>query len=169
MEAVCMEDVVQDMVALVRSDASNKQVAIHSGVAHALPLVRGDRVHLSQVLLNLLLNAIEAAVDGQDPRREVRIEARVSADGWCEVSVSDTGLGIPSEELERIFEPFVTAKEHGMGIGLNISRTIVEAHGGRLWAESGAGGATFRFTVPLLGERCKAEALPTSAVGQASA
>jgi signal transduction histidine kinase len=149
MEAVRMEEIVQDMVALVRTDASDKHVAIDCAIPRALPLLHGDRVHLSQVLLNLIMNAIEAAADGHGARREVLIEARAGADGWCEISVSDTGPGIPSEQLDRIFEPFVTAKAQGMGIGLSISRTIVEAHGGRLWAESSAGGATFRFTVPL--------------------
>jgi signal transduction histidine kinase len=149
MEAVRMEEIVQDMIALVRSDAVSKNVAIVSTVLRAVPPVHGDRVHLSQVLLNLLVNAIEAAADRNDGRREVRIEARVGADGWCEVAVSDTGLGIPSGQLDRIFEPFVTAKAKGMGIGLSISRTIIEAHQGRLWAESSERGAKFRFTVPL--------------------
>jgi len=81
----------------------------------------------------------------------VSIEAHVGGDHCCEISVTDTGPGIAPDQLDRIFEPFVTAKANGMGIGLSISRSIVEAHGGRLWAENGARGATFHFTVPLQG------------------
>jgi signal transduction histidine kinase len=148
-EAVRMQEIVQDMVTLVRTDALTKHVAVESAVPRTLPLVHADRVHLSQVLLNLIMNAMEAAVDGNAARRHVLIEARAGMDGWCEVSVADTGPGIAPDQLDRIFEPFVTAKAAGMGIGLSISRTIVEAHGGILWAESSARGATFRFTVPL--------------------
>jgi len=149
MEPVRIDEIVQDMVTLVRTDALTKHVVVDCSVPRTLPAVHADRVHLSQVLLNLIMNAMEAAVGGQAARRQVLIEARAGDDGWCEVAVSDTGPGIPPEQLDRVFEPFVTAKATGMGIGLTISRTIVEAHGGKLWAESSAHGATFRFTVPL--------------------
>ena len=149
MEAVPIHEIVQDMVALVRSDAITKHVVVDCSVSRTLPSVHADRVHLSQVLLNLIMNAIEATVAAQAARGNVLVEAHAGADGWCEVSVSDSGTGIPQDQLDRIFEPFVTAKATGMGIGLSISRTIVEAHGGKLWAENSARGATFRFTVPL--------------------
>jgi C4-dicarboxylate-specific signal transduction histidine kinase len=148
-EDVRMDELAQDVVTLVRADATIKHVAIDCAVPRTLPPVRADRVHLSQVMLNLLMNAIEAVSAGKGPQRRVSIEAHVRADACCEVSVSDTGPGISPDELDRIFDPFVTAKANGMGIGLSISRSIVEAHGGKLWAESGARGATFHFTVPL--------------------
>jgi two-component system sensor kinase FixL len=148
-EAVPLHEVAQDVVALVRGEAHMKRVAIECAVPRSLPPVRADRVQLSQVLLNLAMNAIEAVTADAGSQRRVAIEAHLAADGCCEISVSDTGPGIPADQLERIFEPFVTAKSNGMGIGLSISRSIVEAHGGKLWAEGGARGATFRFTVPL--------------------
>ena len=151
MEVVRMHELAQDVVKIVRGDANIKHVAIELAVPTTLPPVRADRVHLSQVLLNLIMNGIEAVTEAAGPQRRVSIEAHVRADGCCEISVSDTGPGIPPDQLDRIFEPFVTAKANGMGIGLSISRSIVEAHGGRLWAENGARGATFHFTVPLEG------------------
>ena len=162
MEVVRLHELVQDVVTLVRSDASTKHVVIDCAVPRTLPPVRADRVHLSQVLLNLIINAIEAVSAGTGPQRRVSIEAHVCSDGRCEVSVSDTGPGIPPDQLDRIFEPFVTAKSEGMGIGLSISRTLVEAHGGRLWAENvplGMTGATFHFTVPLQTEVMESDEL----------
>ena len=149
MEVVRMHELAQDVVTIVRADANTKHVTIDLAVPSTLPPVRADRVHLSQVLLNLIMNAIEAVSEAAGPQRRVSIEAHVRADGCCEISVSDTGTGIPPDQLDRIFEPFVTAKANGMGIGLSISRSIVEAHGGKLWAENGPRGATFHFTVPL--------------------
>jgi two-component system sensor kinase FixL len=151
MEVVRVHELAQDVIALVRADATTKHIAIDIAVPGTLPPVRADRVHLSQVLLNLIMNAIEAVNAGDGPQRRVSIEAHVDGDRCCEISVTDTGPGIPPDQLDRIFEPFVTAKAHGMGIGLSISRSIVEAHGGKLWAENGARGATFHFTVPLQG------------------
>jgi signal transduction histidine kinase len=150
LEAISLEALAQDVLALVRTDAAAKHVALESAVSPALPPVLGDRVHLSQVLLNLVMNAMDATVRARDARRRVLIEARVDANGACEIAVSDTGPGVPPEQLDEIFEAFFTSKAEGMGIGLSISRAIVEAHGGRLWAENAVrGGATFRFTVPL--------------------
>jgi signal transduction histidine kinase len=110
--------------------------------------VLGDRIQLQQVLLNLVINACEAMA-GIPGTPQVRIRARCVDGASVEVSVSDRGGGIPPADLERIFEPFVTAKKHGTGLGLSICRTIIAAHGGRLWAENNGEGATFRFTVPL--------------------
>jgi C4-dicarboxylate-specific signal transduction histidine kinase len=164
MEDVHMDELAQDVVKLVRADATIKHVAIDCEVPRTLPVVRADRVHLSQVMLNLLMNAIEAVSADKGAQRRVSIEARVSAGSCCEVSVSDSGPGIPADQLDRIFEPFVTAKPNGMGIGLSISRSIVEAHGGKLWAESGTRGATFHFTVPLqAAEAAQSAAMATPA------
>ena len=149
MEEVRLHELAQDVMTLVRDDAQTKHVLIDCAVPRNLPLVFADRVHLSQVLLNLVINAIEAVNGSAGPQRRVSIEAHICADGCCEVSVRDTGPGIPADQLDRIFDPFVTAKTDGMGIGLSISRSLVEAHGGRLWAENATGGAIFHFTVPL--------------------
>lgn len=150
-ETISLDALAQDVMALVRSEAAAKHVALECAVPQTLPPVFGDRVHLSQVLLNLVMNAMHASVQARDARRRVLIEANVIAvNGCCEVSVSDMGSGIPPDQLNQIFEPFVTSKADGMGIGLSISRAIVEAHGGKLWAENEVrGGAIFRFTVPV--------------------
>jgi signal transduction histidine kinase len=150
LEGIVLHELAQDVIALVRPTAAAKHVALECVVPRTLPLVFGDRVHLSQVLLNLIMNGIDAVVDASDSHPRVLIEACVAANRCCEMSVTDTGPGIPADQLDRIFEPFVTTKSEGMGIGLSISRTIVEAHGGRLWAENAVrGGATFRFRVPM--------------------
>jgi two-component system sensor kinase FixL len=115
-----------------------------------LPLVRGDRIHLQQVLLNLFINGMDALAATTGDERSLTLRARRDGDGLVEVAVSDNGPGIPAEKLARLFEPFFTTKPQGMGIGLPISRTIIEAHGGRLWAENNAErGATFHFTLPV--------------------
>ena len=154
LEALGVHELAQDVLALVRADAALKHVALECAVPRTLPAVFGDRVQLSQVLLNLVMNAIDAMMEANDAPRRVLVEATVGGDQCCEVSVSDTGPGIPKDSLDRIFDPFFTAKTEGLGIGLSISRSIVEAHGGKLWAENcERGGATFHFTVPLQSEQ----------------
>ena len=154
LEALGLHELAQDVLALVRADAALKHVALECAVPPTLPAVFGDRVQLSQVLLNLVMNAIDAMMEANDAPRRVLVEATLGGDRCCEVSVSDTGPGIPQDRLDRIFDPFFTAKTEGLGIGLSISRSIVEAHGGKLWAENRAlGGATFHFTVPLQSEQ----------------
>jgi two-component system sensor kinase FixL len=128
-------------------------VELKTDAPHELPLVRGDRVHLQQVLLNLMMNGMDALNGAPDYRRCVTICGRMDDDGKVEISVSDTGHGIPDEKFRQIFEPFFTTKKNGMGLGLSVSRTLVEAHGGRIWAENNrARGATFRFTLPAAAE-----------------
>jgi two-component system sensor kinase FixL len=123
--------------------------------APQLPPVRVDRIQIQQVLLNLIRNAIEAMTQegaaAEAPRRELVVAAVPTGAGEVEVSVADTGPGLPLEVADRLFEPFVTTKPDGMGVGLSICRTIVEAHGGRLWAEPNPGGGTvFRFRLPVV-------------------
>jgi C4-dicarboxylate-specific signal transduction histidine kinase len=145
-----INSVVDDVVRLTRNDLMNRDVAVSTELMPDLPPVFGDQIQLQQVLLNLLMNACEAmeAVSGT---AQVHIRTRRADGGGVELSVSDRGGGIPAGDLERIFEPFVTTKEHGIGLGLSICHTIIVAHGGRLWAENIAGGAMFRCTLPLSG------------------
>jgi two-component system sensor kinase FixL len=121
-----------------------------------VPHVRGDRVHIQQVLLNLILNGMDALNGAKLEDRRVGVTARINGTAGAQcivIGVDDAGPGIPADRLAHIFDPFMTTKPNGMGMGLAISRTIVEAHGGRIWAENIAGGgAAFRFTLPIAKE-----------------
>jgi two-component system sensor kinase FixL len=128
-----------------------------------LPPVRGDKVQLQQVALNLLLNAFDAMRDVSADERQVVVHAEPDEVRAVTVAVRDCGTGIASEGLDRIFQSFYTTKRDGLGMGLSISRSIVQAHGGRLWAENNAErGATFYFTVPVAGDQSlsAADAVP---------
>ena len=145
-----VDALVGDVAAVVRVDAAHRQVKVDVDVPADLPAVHGDRVHVQQVLLNLILNGMDA-LDATSPEaRRVSVSARRDDAGVVEISVADAGPGISDAALARVFDPFFTTKPDGMGMGLAISRTIVEAHGGRIWAESKHGaGAAFRFTLPI--------------------
>jgi signal transduction histidine kinase len=149
MQPLALNEVVEDVISLVHSDALARHVALDCVVAPALPLVSGDRVHLSQVLLNLIINGMDALQASPATLKRVVIEAQPREEGRVEVAVTDTGPGVPADVIARVFDPFYTTKSGGLGMGLPISRTIIEAHGGRLWAEHAAGGRglTFRFTL----------------------
>ncbi len=138
---------VQEASALALVGAREKGVRVTYEFDPNAPLVLADRIQIQQVLLNLIRNAIEAMQD--EPRREMVIATHaLPIDGLVEISVADTGTGIEPEVLEKLFQPFVTTKKHGMGVGLSICRTIVESHGGKIWIESEVGrGTTFRFTL----------------------
>jgi len=143
-----LNEVVEESLRLMRSDLLNRQIVVSSELAHALPAVSGDRTQLQQVLLNLVINGCDA-MDGHRVDNRLTIQTKRNANGNVEVSVADKGAGISSAELERIFEPFVTTKPHGLGLGLAICRSIVEAHGGRLWATNNADrGATLHCELP---------------------
>jgi PAS domain S-box-containing protein len=146
-----MNEVVDSVLKLVRSDLINQRVAVQVEVAPDLPLVDGDDVQLQQVLLNLVVNGCDAMADVEiiDRRLLVRTELGDPKVVW--VSITDQGCGIPPEKIERIFEPFFTTKEIGMGLGLAVCRTIISAHGGKLWAVNNPKlGATLQFTLPAI-------------------
>ena len=142
-----VNDLVLEVLRMARSDLLNRNASAHIELASGLPLVNGDQVQLQQVLINLLLNAGDAMLGSED--RDLTIRSRLTNQGWVEVSFIDSGPGIPPDDLERIFQPFVTTKRDGIGLGLAVCRSIIAAHGGRLWAENnGARGATLRFALP---------------------
>ncbi|KVZ78706.1 hypothetical protein WL22_05200 [Burkholderia ubonensis] len=144
--------VVRDVVLLVHSDAVLRGVRMTLDVDDGLPAVRGDKVQLQQVVLNLLLNAFDAVYDGFALDRVVAVHVWGESDGTVCIGVRDRGHGLAVDQLDRIFKPFYTSKPHGLGLGLSISRAIVTAHGGRLWAESNADrGASFYVALPSEG------------------
>jgi two-component system, LuxR family, sensor kinase FixL len=142
---------IQDIVLMVHSDAILNNIGVLLELNPGLPMVRGDKVQLQQVLLNLLLNAFDAMKDCPAIQREVVIEAGQNGGRMVEVAIRDRGTGLTSDKLEKIFQPFYSTKRDGLGMGLSICRTIIEAHGGRLWAANNKPdrGATFCFTVPV--------------------
>src|SRR6516165_6408749 len=148
MHPLALNEVVEDVISLVHSDALARHVALDYVMTPGLPLVSGDRVHLSQVLLNLVINGMDAIQSCPTGNKRVVIEARPE-EGSVEVAVTDSGPGVAPGVIDRVFDPFYTTKSGGLGMGLPISRTIIEAHGGRLWAEQArhGSGLTFRFTL----------------------
>jgi signal transduction histidine kinase len=145
-ESVDVNELIREVALLLRNDIRRHSVTVRLELAEDLPKVLGDRVQLEQVLMNLMLNAIEAM---QDANGDLTIISQPGDEGHLLISVSDTGVGIPPDKVDQIFDAFFTTKAQGTGMGLGISRSIVESHGGHLWATSDAGrGATFRFTLP---------------------
>jgi PAS domain S-box-containing protein len=141
-------EVIQEMVVLLRSEASRCSVSILVELSTDVPRVMADRVQLQQVLMNLMLNGIEA-MQGTKSGGQLTIKSLMAEGGQLLISVSDTGVGLPSEQADQIFNAFFSTKVQGTGMGLSISRSIIESHGGRLWAASNSGrGATFHFTLP---------------------
>jgi signal transduction histidine kinase/CheY-like chemotaxis protein len=146
-EAVDVNEIVREIAVLLRDTANRNAVAIHTKLDPGLPATTADRIQLQQVLMNLMLNGIEAMKEG---RGELTVASGRGEDGQLLVSVTDSGPGLPAGESERIFEAFFTTTPQGSGMGLSISRRIIEAHGGRLWASANAGrGATFQFSLPI--------------------
>ena len=142
-----INDVIQEVAVLVRNEAARNHVQVRLDLTAGLPPVLGDRVLLQQVLINLAMNGIDAMRAVTDRPRNLEIKSAEHADGVL-IRVQDSGIGLDPDLVTRIFEPFFTTKPQGIGIGLSISRSIVESHGGRLWAESGPKGAIFQFTLP---------------------
>jgi PAS domain S-box-containing protein len=146
LDIVDVNQVIGDMVVMLRNEANRHSVTIHTDLAEGLPKVVADRVQLQQALMNLMLNGIEAM---NDTSGELSVRSKTTEDGQLLVSVSDCGIGLPVKQVERIFDAFFTTKPHGSGMGLSISRTIIESYGGHLWATPNAErGATFHFTLP---------------------
>ena len=149
---VNLNDVVADVILLVRHEAATRQVSIQTNFTDELPFIRGDRVQLQQVLLNLVVNGMEAMSTTESSKRDVIISGQTEfrdEASWCLIGVQDAGIGIRPEETDRLFEAFYTTKSEGMGMGLAISRSIIEAHGGQLWTDTEQGdGAKFLFRLP---------------------
>jgi len=133
---------------ILNSELQARQAKLLVEIPNELPPVYGDRVHLQQVMLNLLLNSLDALDESTDENRRIFIQASQIEDGMIQIVLSDNGTGIEPEKLPHLFEPFFTTKEDGMGIGLAISKAIVDAHGGKITAEnSPRGGTVVRFTL----------------------
>jgi PAS domain S-box-containing protein len=151
-ESLDVNGIIEEMIALLRNEASRYSISISSELAGDLPKIRADHVQLQQVLMNLMLNGIEAMMDRQPPGK-LSVKSRQADNGQILISISDTGAGLSPEQAEQIFNAFFTSKPHGTGMGLPISRSIIESHGGRLWtAGNSPRGATFCFTLPTKGE-----------------
>ena len=144
-----INSLVEDVLQLVIGDASLRGVSLNADLAPGLPKLYGDRVHLQQVLLNLVINGMDAMAGQARERRRMWVRTRAGAENQIELAVIDSGQGVDPENLKKLFTPFFTTKANGMGMGLSIARTIIEAHHGRIWAENNtSGGAAFRILLP---------------------
>jgi len=152
-EPVDVNDVIRDVIVLLRNEAYRYSVSIHADLAADLPQMLDDRVQLQQLFTNLMLNGIEAMKE-VDAARELTIKSEQAENSHLLISVSDKRVGLAPEQAEQIFKAFYTTKPDGTGMGLSISRSIIEAHGGRLWATANQPrGAVFQFTLPAEDER----------------
>jgi len=147
-ELVDVSELLREMVILLRNEISRHSISVRTELAEALPQIMGDRVQLQQVVMNLIINSIDAMKDVEGTR-ELTINSRRAEGEQVMVSVTDTGVGLPSQQADQIFDAFFSTKAHGTGMGLRISRSIVESHGGRLWAtDNSPRGASFNLTLP---------------------
>jgi PAS domain S-box-containing protein len=153
-----IRELIEESVRLVTADAARCRVQIHVRFATNVPQVEGDPIHLQQVLLNLIINAMEAMTESPEAERFLTVRAEAHSNGDLAIAVKDTGPGIPADLSSRIFQSFFSTKKHGVGIGLSIARSIIEAHGGRIWCENNAsGGATFHIVLPRSEPHSKAK------------
>jgi signal transduction histidine kinase len=144
-----INEVIDEAVALVKQEALSHRVTVQLQLAPELPLVRGDRIQLQQVIINLAINGVQAMATVTDRARVLTIQTEQHKSDQVLVAVQDVGVGVEPDELDRLFSAFYTTKPDGMGIGLSICRSIIDAHGGRVWASRNIGsGTTFQFTVP---------------------
>jgi signal transduction histidine kinase len=147
-ESVDVNEMIRGMIELLRGEATRYSISMRAELSEDVPQIRGDRVQLQQVLMNLIINSIEAMKD-VDETRELAIKSQRAEDEQVMVSVSDTGVGLPAQQADLIFNAFFTTKSGGTGMGLRISRSIVESHGGRLWATANPPrGASLHLTLP---------------------
>jgi len=147
-ELVDVNELIREMIILLRNEISRHSISVRTELVETLPQIMGDRVQLQQVMMNLMMNSIDAMKD-VDGTRELTINSRSAESEQLIVSVSDTGVGLPSQQADQIFNAFFSTKAHGTGMGLRISRSIVESHGGRLWAaDNSPRGASFHLTLP---------------------
>lgn len=145
--------VIEDALKLVERESRFRRITVRSALAQGLPPVTADPIQIGQVVVNLVLNAMDAIGEDSEPPRDVTVESRMNGETEIVVSVRDTGKGIGEEALRSVFDPFYTTKEDGLGLGLAISRSIIESHGGRLSAADNPGrGATFSFSLPVMGK-----------------
>jgi C4-dicarboxylate-specific signal transduction histidine kinase len=148
--ALGVNDVIKEVIALVQGELTSHLVSLHLELAPTLPTIMADRVHFQQVVINLVMNGIEAMQSVTDRPRQLVIQSSQEETQQVHVSVTDCGVGISTENAGRLFEAFFTTKSSGMGMGLSICRSIIEAHGGRLWVTPNVPfGATFEFTLPV--------------------
>jgi signal transduction histidine kinase len=153
MEPLNLNEAIGEVIELTRSEAMKNGVSVKTQFAESLPAVTGDRTQLQQVILNLILNAVQAMSEGGLPLRELQIGTEANGSDGVLISIRDSGPGIRPENLDRLFDPFYTTKSAGMGMGLAICRSIVEGHGGRIWATANVPqGAAFHFTLPATPE-----------------
>jgi len=162
-DSVNLNDVVRDVVALVRAELRHQDISLMLDLAEKLSPVLGDRIQLQQVLLNLVMNGLEAMASVTDRPRDLIIRSEPHDDDHVRVAVQDTGIGIAANDLDHVFSAFFTTKPGGMGMGLSISRSIIEAHGGRLWATPDTPhGAIFHFALPVERSRLPGRMAPGS-------
>ena len=153
-DAFNINDTIMEVLALIRTELSRNDISPRAELANDLPVVWGDRIQLQQVILNLVMNAIEAMSEVSPTQRKLLIASVKDGSNGVLVRIEDSGIGLDGESLDRLFEAFFTTKARGMGMGLAVSQTILQAHGGRLWATPNAShGATFQFTLPANNER----------------
>jgi signal transduction histidine kinase len=149
MRQIYIDETLKGVLQLLSVTARHRDMFIRTELGAELPPIHGDRVQLQQVVMNLVMNAIESMTDSPPERRTVTVGTAERPEGWIEVSVRDGGHGIAPDVVASLFDPFFTTKQQGMGLGLSISRTIVQSHGGRIWVETKPDGATFRFAIPV--------------------
>jgi PAS domain S-box-containing protein len=162
-QLVDVNELIGEMIALLRNEATRYSISIRTDLDSELPKVMADSVQVQQVMMNLIMNSIDAMKD-VNRTRELAIRSRQGEDKYLMISVTDSGVGLPSERTNQIFDAFFTTKTHGLGMGLRISRSIVESHGGRLWAAANVPhGASFSFTLPIPVEQPEESAKPSDA------